>query len=132
MALRLSCVVLIAGLVLGATGCGSGSRASLDLHKADWGDVALPGSVCGARSPIHLDHGEAVIASARWLPLRRVHVDSGWSRPTYGDLDGDGHEEAALVTDCNNGGGTAGGVLAYAQVVFAAVGNSLLVVGVVT
>jgi len=41
-------------------------------------------------------------------------------------------DTAALVVGCNNGGGTADGYLAYAQVVYMSVGSSLKVIGVVT
>jgi hypothetical protein len=61
-----------------------------------------------------------------------VTVNAGWNPVVYGDLDGDGRDEAALVVDCSNGGGTADGVLAYAQVIFTAAGKSLRVVDVLT
>jgi hypothetical protein len=50
----------------------------------------------------------------------------------YGDLDGDGQDEAALVVGCSNGGGTADGFLAYAQVVFTAGKKSPRAIAVVT
>jgi hypothetical protein len=63
--------------------------------------------------------------------LSRVHVETGWTPVVYGDVDGDGSDEAALYVDCNNGGGTADGVLAYAQVVFTVGPRGPAVLGVV-
>lgn len=59
-------------------------------------------------------------------------MDSGWNPVVYGDVDGDGEDEAALVVGCNNGGGTAAGFLAYAQVIFTAGKTSPRVVGIIT
>ena len=50
----------------------------------------------------------------------------------YGDLDQDGTDEAALYVDCNNGSGTAAGVLAYAQIVYTAGARGPVSVGVIT
>jgi hypothetical protein len=61
-----------------------------------------------------------------------VTVDAGWNPVVYGNLDGVGQDEAALVVGCNNGGGTADGFLAYAQVIFTTAGKTLRVIGVVT
>jgi hypothetical protein len=112
-----------------ATACGSSTR---DLHRVDWADVSLPGSVCGATHAIQLHSRRAVVDSSRWQAVPRVTVNAAWNPVVYGDLDGDGHDEAALVVDCSNGGGTADGVLAYAQVIFTPAGKSLRVVDVLT
>lgn len=104
----------------------------LDLHEVDWANVTLPGSVCGAKHPIRLRNGQAVVASSRWPEWPRVTVASRWNPVVYGDVDGDGADEAALVVNCNNGGGTASGVLAYAQVIFTAAEHAPRVLGVVT
>jgi hypothetical protein len=109
---------------------------SPDLHSLDWRTVTLPGGACGSSRPIRphrYEFGPAALIHADvdllwWNP---VVVDS-WSRPVFGDLDGDGRDEAALDVDCTNGGGTAGGQLAFRQVVFKAVGHTLYVVGVLT
>jgi hypothetical protein len=106
-------------------------NTSVDLHDVDWANVTLPGSVCGAKRPIRLRNGRAVVTSTRWADVPRVTVDSGWNPVVYGDVDGDGADEAALVVNCNNGGGTASGVLAYAEVIFTAGDHSPRVLGVV-
>ena len=126
---KLGCIVFMTGLAFAVPSCG-GPKA-VDLHKVDWANVTLPGSICGASHPIRLHRHKAVVASTFWPRYPRVSVDSGWNPIAYGDIDGDGRDEAALVVDCNNGGGTASGVLAYAQVIFTAVGKSPRVIGVV-
>jgi hypothetical protein len=102
---------------------------SIDLHQVHWSKVTLPGAVCGSSHPIHLHHHLAVIhshrwgkrwRSASWPAWPRVTVDAGWNPVVYGDIDGDGKDEAALVVGCSNGGGTADSFLAYAQVIFTA------------
>jgi hypothetical protein len=114
---------------------------SIDLHQVDWANVTLPGAVCGASHPIHVHRHLALVVSHRWgkrwrspawPAWPRVTVDSGWNPIVYGDLDGDGSDEAALGVGCSNGGGTADGYLAYAQVIFAAGKKSPQVIGIVT
>jgi hypothetical protein len=116
-------------------------RRSIDLHRVNWANVSVPGSVCGASRPIRLRRHRALVVSHRWgtrwrssvWPLwPRVTVDSGWDPVVYGDIDGDAADEAALVVGCSNGGGTADSFLAFAQVVFTAGAKSPRVIGVVT
>ena len=109
---------------------------SSDLHALDWRTVALPGGACGSSRPIRpheYRYGPAALIHPNvdllwWNPV----VVFSWSRPVFGDLDGDGRDEAALHVVCTNGGGTAGGQLAFSDVVFRAVGRSLRVVGILT
>ena len=109
---------------------------SPDLHALDWRKVTLPGGACESSRPIRphrYEYGPAALIHADvdlmwWNP---VVVDS-WSKPVFGDLDGDGRDEAALEVVCSNGGGTAGGQLLFSAVIFKAVGTSLRVVGIVT
>jgi len=61
-----------------------------------------------------------------------VEVDTGWNPVVYGDLSGDGRADAGLVFNCNNGGGTADGVLLEGWVIFTGGAGKLSVVGVVT
>jgi hypothetical protein len=110
--------------------------ASPDPRSLDWRTVALPGGACGSSRPIRphrYEYGPAALVHPDvdllwWNPV----VVYSWSKPVFGDLDGDGRDEAALDVDCANGGGTAGGQLAFAEVVFKAVGRSLRVVGILT
>jgi hypothetical protein len=121
--------VLILACALLVTGFGV---STIDIHKVDWANVSVPGSVCGATHLIRLHKGRAVVDSRRWPSVPRVTVDAGWNPVVYGNLDGVGQDEAALVVGCNNGSGTADGFLAYAQVIFTTAGKSLRVIGVVT
>lgn len=109
---------------------------SPNLHAVDWRKVALPGAVCGSSRPIRArnygDGPEAFIhADVDLLWWNPVWVYS-WGRPRFGDLDGDGRDEAALQVVCANGGGTADGQLAFSDVIFKALGKTLRVVGIVT
>lgn len=113
-------------------GCGDHKPNAVDVHAVDWRTAVLPGSICGASQPIRLRDGTAIVRSTRWRPYRRIHVDTRFARVAYGDLDGDGRDEAALGVDCDNGGGTADGVFAYARVLFVADGDAPRVLGVVT
>lgn len=102
------------------------------LVSTNWGGVSIPGSVCGASHPIKLKKGTAVVNSPRWPQSPKVTVISGWDSVSFGDLDQDGRDEAALGVSCTNGGGTAGGALSYARVVFAGSAQSPQVIGVIT
>jgi hypothetical protein len=116
----------------------------LDLRKVDWREVTIPGRVCRARRPIHLHGGTAFLKTiphrwARGLSLQPeehlrsgVEVDAGWTPVRYGEVDGKRGDEAALPVDCNNGGGTADGVLRYAWVVYSRRHRALAPIGVVT
>jgi hypothetical protein len=107
-----------------------------DLHALDWRTVTLPGGACGSTRPIRplrYEYGPAALIQADvGLPWWNPVVVASWSKPVFGDLDGDGRDEAALDLVCTNGGGTAGGQLAFSQVIFKAVGRSLQVVGILT
>jgi len=61
-----------------------------------------------------------------------VEVDTGWNPVVYGDLADNGHDDAGLIFDCNNGGGTADGILLDGWVIFSGLHGKLSVVGVVT
>jgi len=131
---RLRSSYLTAGLVLLAcalSGMGFGV-STVDVHKVDWANVSIPGSVCGAPHSMRLHKRRAVVTSKRWPSVPRVTVEAGWNPVVYGNLDGVGQDEAALIVGCSNGGGTADGFLAYAQVIFTTAGKSLRVISVVT
>ncbi len=138
---------MVAAVLLSSAAAGFGAErgrpalaaSAFDLHKVDWASVTLPGSVCGASHPIRLYHGTAFITPVprRWsrdsFPgARGVTVDAGWDAVIFGDLAGNGHDDAGLAVNCNNGGGTADGALLYAWVIFSGRGGRLSVVGIVT
>jgi hypothetical protein len=119
--------------MLGCALAGMGfGNSTLNVHRIDWANVSMPGSVCGATHSIRLHKRRAVVTSRRWPSVPRVTVEAGWNPVVYGNLDGVGQDEAALIVGCSNGGGTADGFLAYAQVIFTAAGKSLRLIGVVT
>jgi hypothetical protein len=125
--------VVVAVVTVGFLGpSGHAAEAVIDLHRVNWQAATLPGRVCGASRPIHLRHGRAYVKSHRWRNLRRIEVADGWSPVVYGDLDGDGVDEAAVGVFCSNGGGTADSVLAYARVVYRAGRTSASAIGVLT
>jgi hypothetical protein len=128
-------------------GASATAPAALDLHEVNWSSVTLPGAACGSSHPIHLHRlrrARNVESTAFFSPIpkrwaqydfygkRGVSVDAGWDPVLYGDLDGSGHDDAALVYDCNNGGGTADGVLLEGWVIFTGSTGRLSVVGIVT
>ncbi|HEX6681102.1 MAG TPA: hypothetical protein VF063_10685 [Gaiellaceae bacterium] len=108
--------------------------SSSDLHRIDWRKVVLPGGACGSAHPIRP-------RAYRYGPAALIHTDVdlrwwnpvvvySWGEPVFGDLEGDGHDEAAIGVDCANAGGTGAGQLRFSWVVFRAVGRSLRVVGI--
>jgi len=108
-----------------------------DLHRIDWRKVVLPGGACGSSQPIRPRRGYGGAATAFVhadvnLPWWNPVVVSSWGRPVFGDLDGDGRDEAALHVTCANGGGMAAGQLQFSDAIFKAVGKSLRVIGIVT
>ena len=109
---------------------------SPDVHTVSWKKVTLPGGACGSSRPLRPWRRSGSGAEAFvhpdvdllwWNP---VWVYS-WEKPIFGDLDGDGRDEAVLSVECANGGGTADGQLGFSVVVFKAVGKSLRVIGIV-
>jgi hypothetical protein len=144
---RLRWLCLAVALLLSSAAAGFGSErsraaapaAALDLHKVDWSSVTLPGAVCGASKQIRLHHGRVFFSPIprRWsrdhfYGKRGVTVDSGLAPVVFGDLAGNGGDDAGLSVDCTNGGGTADGVLLYSWVIFSGAGDRLSVLGIVT
>jgi hypothetical protein len=113
-----------------------------DIHAVHWQKATLPGAACRATKPIRLSpigpqnrYGEASIRSVDdpwWLPLRvAIGVTSGGG-VAFGDLDGDGRDEAVIGVECSNGGGTAGGQLRFSAVVVGVSGGDLRLLGIIT
>ena len=100
-----------------------------DLRRVDWDTVTLPGAVCGVAHPVALRKGYAAVRGPAegWWSTVVVQV----SGESYGEL-GKSLDVASVLIDCNNGGGTADGQLAFLDVVFRASGDSLHVLGVLT
>ena len=103
-----------------------------DLHRVNWRRALVPASVCGTHRSVRMRNGYAVAVSGRWPAYPRVFIGVGAGAVVYGDLNGDGHDEAALQVDCANLGGTAGGQLAFAVTVYRPGVTEPVVVGVLT
>jgi hypothetical protein len=102
-------------------------RAS-DVRSVDWRNAKLPAGFCDVDDLVEFRDAEGTASSGRW---GRVHLFAAYNpeRVGYGDLDGDGKDEAAVDVGCDNGGGTASGQLASAYVVVTVRNGSLEVVG---
>jgi hypothetical protein len=101
-------------------------RHTLNLHRVNWGNVAIPGRLCRVKGLIRLDKGQAKIGDSGYGPLDVVTFG-----PTYGNLGG-GQEVAALQVWCDNQGGTAAGQIAEGLMVFSGAGGRLHVLGTLT
>jgi hypothetical protein len=120
---------VVVALGFGLSAC---SSPQADLHSVRWKDVAVPGSTCGSFQPrVQLHRGQGFAISHRWPPYSIVEFVGAWDRVVYGDLDGDGNDEAAVGVYCSNGGGTADAVLAYALVIYTANAGTPRVLGVI-
>jgi hypothetical protein len=108
-----------------------------NIRRVAWKYVTVPGAVCGSATPIRLGRsrvlglGGAVIRSRLWPWWARVEV-AGGGPAAYGDVTGDGKDDAALIINCANGGGTADGQIAFSAVIFTGSANSVRVLGIVT
>jgi uncharacterized protein YecT (DUF1311 family) len=121
---------LLAVLTVCLSACGSSGR--LDLHTVAWKEATVPGSICGAFAPeVRLHAGHAIVKSTRWPRYRLVEIEDRWDPVVYGDIDGDGHDEAAVGVYCSNGSGTADGALAYARVIYTADGKTARVLAII-
>lgn len=102
--------------------------APRDIRSVDWEEATLPGAFCGVAVLVDFVGGEATAQSSIW---GQVHLGA-YAKATFGDLDGDGHLEAAVSVSCDNGGGTASGQLAFGYVVVESVGGKLRMLGSIT
>jgi hypothetical protein len=78
---------------------------------------------------VRLRNGFAAVHSLLFPWWAPVVVGIGPIR--YGDLDGDGHAEAAATVNCSNGGGTAAGQLRFAGVIYSVRARTLRTLAVV-
>ena len=95
----------------------------------------MPAHVCGVDEEVQLHDGNARVRSARWPEYSVVGVSAGpWEGDglEFGDLTGDGTDEAAVTAWCTNTGGTAGGQLAHEYIIFTSDNGSIRPLGFVT
>lgn len=87
-----------------------------EVRAVDWRNATLPAEFCDVEGLVQFRAGEATASSGRW---GQVHLVAAYDpeRVGYGDIDGDGREEAAVDLVCDNGGGTASGQLAFGYAV---------------
>ncbi|MEU4253479.1 hypothetical protein AB0F15_39410 [Amycolatopsis sp. NPDC026612] len=73
----------------------------VDLHRTKLTSIRVPASLCDTNGDFTLRNGSAAGIPSRYGPL-----DAGTTGTVvYGDLDGDGHDEAAIDVYCNYSGG---------------------------
>ncbi|WP_372671106.1 hypothetical protein [Amycolatopsis kentuckyensis] len=97
-----------------------------DLHRTKLTSIRVPASLCDTNSDFTLRNGSAAGIPSRYGPL-----EAGTSGTVvYGDLDGDGHDEAAIDVYCNFSGGN--GVPGQGFVVITGKSGKPAPVGVVT
>ncbi|MGW3037462.1 hypothetical protein ACWDCB_40485 [Streptomyces sp. NPDC001178] len=99
----------------------SKTKPSLDLHTVDWRAAKIPGSLCRASSSILLHDGSASNVPSTFNgpePNMPQDVSADVKKVTYGDLTGDGNDEAALPVLCMNHNATAAGQTAMGILVF--------------
>jgi hypothetical protein len=100
-------------------------QAPGDLRTVDWQQATLPAAFCHVEEPVRLRNGTARATSTLWGTVE-VFLDVDVH---YGDVDGDGWDEAAISLGCDNTGGTASSQLEFAFVVVTAQGGQLELVG---
>ena len=101
-----------------------------DLHEVDWGNVTVPGSWFGGPAEVKLTDGMAKGVHTTFdNEIQQLHA--GTESVEYGDLDGDGKDEAALHVLVNPTG-VAPSDRARAWVIFRGGPDGPEVVGVLT
>lgn len=97
------------------------AEPSLDLHRVDWFNTKIPGSLCRASGSILLHDGLASNVPSTFNgpePNMPQDVSADVKKITYGDLTGDGKDEVALPVLCMNHNATAAGQTAMGVLVF--------------
>lgn len=126
-------VRLVADLVGDNTNLNAPVLQYTDPHLVDWPNVTVPPQACGTNGPVQLRNGSATAHSSRWPDFPQVTIAAAYlsGNVSYGDLDGVGHDDAALLVSCDTGGGTGGSTLADNLIVYSGAGG-LHSLGVVT
>jgi len=114
----------------GATTTRSLGPAPADIRTVNWDEATLPGNFCDVDELVQFHAGEALAQSSSY---GETHLTVEEMTDTvYGDLDGDGKEEAVVPIGCDNNGGTASGQLAFGAVAVQADEGELRSLGSIT
>lgn len=128
----------VGAIVLVATSGGSRSPA-VDLRGVDWENASVPAAICGGEGAIRLHEGVALVSSRRWTDDWQGNATTEvpgqvevWSYgdEVYGDIDGDGRDEAVVPLWCTNGGGTGGGQLGQGLAIMSGVAGKVSSLGI--
>lgn len=103
------------------------SGGKTDLRAARWDDLCIPGDVCSVDGNVQFVNGRAQALSARYGEV----FFGASSAALFGDIDGDGRDDAAVGIGCDNGGGTAAGQIGFGYAIFTSRLGSRRPVGVV-
>lgn len=119
--------------VITATTTGSPASASelakaTDVRAVDWRNTRISARFCGVDGLVEIKDGEGTARSSLWGQVF-FYVSSN---AAYGDIDGDGKEEAAVNVGCSIEGSTAGSQRGFAYLVMTVRDGSLLLVGEVS
>ncbi|MFC8520145.1 hypothetical protein [Streptomyces sp. NPDC057257] len=126
-------LALLGGAFLGQWHHGSTKPApSLNLHTVDWRNAQIPGTLCRSSGPISLHDGFASNVPSTFdgpEPNMAQDVSADVKKVAYGDLTGDGKDEAALPVLCMNHDSTAAGQTAMGILIFDGSSNRLHLLG---
>ncbi|MFI1105132.1 hypothetical protein [Streptomyces melanogenes] len=107
----------------------------VNLHSVDWPSSTIPGSLCRSPQSIRLHDGAASnVPSDFDGPEKDMPQDvaAHVEKIAYGDITGDGHDEAALPVLCANHNATAAGQRAMGVMVFDGSTGRLELLGTLT
>ncbi|WP_435157620.1 hypothetical protein [Amycolatopsis sacchari] len=124
--------ILGLSLLLVLTACGHTENpgpAPLDLATVDWAEAVVPGDLCLTPQPVQLHDGTATVVDEQWGNLI---YSLGDRRPTYGDLTGDGQEEAGIDVYCVPEGAGGSAVISRGFLIFDGSSGAYRSIGAIT
>jgi pimeloyl-ACP methyl ester carboxylesterase len=111
------------------------AQSPMDLHRVDWSNVTIPGSLCRSPQDIKLHNGQAInVPSSFDGPTDNYPQDvyASVDKVAYGDLTGDGRDDAALPVLCANHNSTAAGQTAFGVLIFEGSGGEPQLIATLT
>lgn len=113
------------------TSAPGGPRAMFSpLSSVNWSKATVHTELCGGTGTETLEGGVGFTLSSKWEPSI-VQISLG-APVVYGDVDGDGAQEAVVPLWCTNGGGTAAGQLGFGLEVFSGTASDMTLLGTIT